>query len=207
METSRSKTIFAVLLITFAASVLYSSGEPASWKYFKLNAKQGDEYFMKIKTELGIQDNSDSYELIVNISDKIAQNQYIEYISSTPVKKRFSWYDLNEETGNSLLNYSGNNKENIGSGDAAAGEYFRILVYSKDDPVFVKIQKELIPGESPLDSYTLVVNLSKTNPVYHYVAFGNDQLPSTKKYLWADLSMEVQKKLAEWNGGNKEKIE
>jgi hypothetical protein len=193
-----------ILAITFSKSF---NGGPDSWRHFKIKANVSDELFGHIQTELGIKEKDNTYELLVNISDKIAQNQYIEYISNTGAKQRFSWYDLSEGSQNKLIEFTGANKTNLGQANESVVEYFRILVYTSDDPVFLKIQKELLPDEKPLESYTLVVNLSKTNPAYHYVAFGNDVLPATKKYMWADLSMDIQKKLIEWNGGNKIKIE
>ena len=203
-----SKNIQCLLTFFFLTSaVLSQNNDGAAYTYFKINSKSSpDKLFPKIESELGIKQTTSVYSIIVNISDRIAQNQYIEYSNGT-IKKRFSWFDISEETQNAILALNSTYKENLSVSDNVKGEYYRILVKTSDDPVFVKIQKELMPGEPLLDTYTLVVNLSKLNPLYHYVAFGNDELPATKKYMWANLSMEVQKKLLEWNGENKVKIE
>jgi len=102
---------------------------------------------------------------------------------------------------NSSFTYSQQERED----DPRTWKYFKILARAQDDSVFIKLQEEL--GVEPiLETYVLVVNILDPNTAVQYVVIGDETSPDASRYLWSDLSPEVQKALLNWTGSNKENL-
>ena len=84
-------------------------------------------------------------------------------------------------------------------------KYFRIFARTYDDSVFFKLQNE-INIDPKLESYVLVVNYSDPSPINQYVVIGDEFSPDASRYLWSDLSKDVQTGLINWSGSNKENL-
>lgn len=86
----------------------------------------------------------------------------------------------------------------ISQEDPSAWGYFRIHVFVSDDEVFRKLLEEI--KEDPLESYTLVVNISDS--LNQYFLIGDEKDPAVKM-PWNVLSDEVRQKLLMWTRPNK----
>lgn len=91
------------------------------------------------------------------------------------------------------------------SDDPRTWKYFKILARAQDDTVFVVLQDEL-NIEPKLESYVLIVNILDPSPINQYVVIGDETSPDAIRFLWSDLSPEVQKGLLNWTGSNKENL-
>lgn len=84
-------------------------------------------------------------------------------------------------------------------------KYFRIFARAYDDSVFLKVQDEL-NIEPKLESYLIVVNYSDPSPINQYVVIGDEFSPDASRFLWSDLSKDVQDGLINWSASNKENL-
>lgn len=89
--------------------------------------------------------------------------------------------------------------------DPRTWKYFRILARAQDDSVFIKLQDEL-NIDPKLESYVLVVNILDPSPINQYVVIGDETSPDASRFLWSDLSPDVQRALLNWTGSNKENL-
>lgn len=89
--------------------------------------------------------------------------------------------------------------------DPRTWKYFRILARANDDSVFIKLQDEL-NIEPKLESYILVVNTLDPSPINQYVVIGDENSPDAIRFLWSDLTPDVQRALLNWSGSNKENL-
>ena len=111
-------TVFAALFISFS-SVLHAQAErddnPRTWKYFRIFARaQDDSVFVKLQDDLLIDPKLESYVITINISDPEPLNQYIVLgDESSPDAQRYAWSQLSEDVQNSLIAWTGTNKENL----------------------------------------------------------------------------------------------
>ena len=113
-------TFFIMLFATFSAvNSLYAQSErdddPRTWKYFRIFARaQDDSVFLKLQDDLLIDPKLESYVITVNISDPEPLNQYIVLgDEASPDAQRFAWSQLSEDNQNSLIAWTGTNKENL----------------------------------------------------------------------------------------------
>ncbi len=89
--------------------------------------------------------------------------------------------------------------------DPRTWKYFRILARAQDDSVFIKLQDEL-NIDPKLESYILVVNTLDPSPINQYVVIGDETSPDASRFLWSDLTKDVQQALLNWTGSNKENL-
>ncbi len=89
--------------------------------------------------------------------------------------------------------------------DPRTWKYFKIFARAQDDSVFIKLQDEL-NIEPKLESYVFIANFMDPSPINQYVVIGDETSPDASRYLWSDLSADVQKALINWVGSNKENL-
>lgn len=89
--------------------------------------------------------------------------------------------------------------------DPRTWKYFKIYARAQDDSVFIKLQDEL-NIDPKLESYVLVVNILDPSPINQYVVIGDETSPDASRFLWSDLTPDVQKALINWAGSNKENL-
>lgn len=82
------------------------------------------------------------------------------------------------------------------------GVYFSIAANVNENEMFLEIQKEL-EIEPPLESYTIVVNITDPEELNQYIVIGDESDPSSPRYSWSQLSMESQRGLLAYTGPNK----
>src|ERR1041384_493154 len=83
-------------------------------------------------------------------------------------------------------------------------KYFKILADANDDPIFVKLQDDL-HIDPKMERYTIIVDLRADEPSQQYLLFGDEENPI--RYLWSQVSAEVQQGLINWTRSNKENLE
>jgi hypothetical protein len=83
-------------------------------------------------------------------------------------------------------------------------KYFVILADADDDPIFVKLQDDL-NIDPKMERYTITVDIRAAEPGQQYVLFGDEYNPT--RFMWSQLSEQVQKGLINWTGSNKEKLD
>ena len=111
-------TVFAALFISLS-SVVQAQAEreddPRSWKYFRIFARaQDDSVFVKLQDDLLIDPKLESYVVTINIADPEPLNQYIVLgDEASPDAQRYAWTQLSEDVQNSLIAWTGTNKENL----------------------------------------------------------------------------------------------
>lgn len=81
-------------------------------------------------------------------------------------------------------------------------KYFKILVHTDDDNVFLDVQKEMYVNPL-IRSYILVVNISDLNPENHYIVFGEENDASKICTSWNSISPKTRLKLVNWCASNK----
>lgn len=82
------------------------------------------------------------------------------------------------------------------------GVYFSIAANINESTMFLDIQKEL-EIDPPLESYTIVVNITDPEELNQYIVIGDESDPSSPRYSWSQLSMESQRGLLAYTGPNK----
>lgn len=89
--------------------------------------------------------------------------------------------------------------------DPRTWKYFKIFARAQDDSVFIKLQNEL-NIDPKLESYVFIANIMDPSPINQYVVIGDETSPDASRFLWSDLSANVQKALLNWSGSNKENL-
>lgn len=89
--------------------------------------------------------------------------------------------------------------------DPRTWKYFQLLCRVNDDNLFAKIQEDLAI-EPLFDSYTLIVNISDSNPLNQFLIIGDESDPSVLRYAWSQLSKKVQNGLINWTNKNKRNL-
>lgn len=89
--------------------------------------------------------------------------------------------------------------------DPRTWKYFKIFARAQDDSVFIKLQDQL-NIDPKLESYVLIVNILDPSAINQYVVIGDETSPDASRFLWSDLTAEVQKALLNWAGSNKENL-
>lgn len=82
------------------------------------------------------------------------------------------------------------------------GVYFSIAANINESELFLNVQKEL-EIDPPLESYTIVVNITDQEELNQYIVIGDEADPSSPRYSWSQLSMESQRDLLAYTGPNK----
>lgn len=83
-----------------------------------------------------------------------------------------------------------------------AGVYFSISANINESELFLNVQKEL-EIDPPLESYTIIVNITDPEELNQYIVIGDEADPSSPRYSWSQLTMELQRGLLEYTGPNK----
>ncbi|MEO8208966.1 MAG: hypothetical protein ABI840_00280 [bacterium] len=155
----------------FHNSYIYSQQErgddPRTWKYFKILARaQDDSVFIKVQDELNIDPKLESYILVVNILDPSPINQYVVIGDETsPDASRFLWSDLSSGVQQTLLNWSGSNKENLNKKKLTYTSVFTDVIKK------IKFKDVIAP---PLRERDILSTTAYVNP--YLQAFGGDGL-------------------------------
>jgi hypothetical protein len=84
-------------------------------------------------------------------------------------------------------------------------KYFKIFARAQDDSVFIKLQDEL-NIDPKLESYVLIVNILDPSPQLQYIVIGDETSPDASRFLWSDISTNLQRILLDWAGSNKENL-
>jgi len=111
--------VFACFFVSFGADSVLAQAErdddPRTWKYFRVFARaQDDSVFVKLQDDLLIDPKLESYVITINISDPEPLNQYIVLgDEASPDAQRYAWSQLSEDVQNSLIAWTGTNKENL----------------------------------------------------------------------------------------------
>ncbi len=108
-------------------------------------------------------------------------------------------------TGIFLFQQSSLNAQTEREDDPRTWKYFKIFARAQDDSVFIKLQNEL-NIDPKLESYVFIANIMDPSPINQYVVIGDETSPDASRFLWSDLSADVQKALLNWVGSNKENL-
>lgn len=82
------------------------------------------------------------------------------------------------------------------------GVYFSIAANVNENELFADVQKDL-EIEPPLESYTIIVNITDPEELNQYIVIGDEADPSSPRYSWSQLTMESQRGLLAYTGPNK----
>ena len=108
-------------------------------------------------------------------------------------------------TGLFLFQQSSLNAQTEKEDDPRTWKYFKIFARAQDDSVFIKLQNEL-NIDPKLESYVFIANIMDPSLINQYVVIGDETSPDASRFLWSDLSADVQKALLNWVGSNKENL-
>lgn len=108
-------------------------------------------------------------------------------------------------TGLFLFQQSSLNAQTEKEDDPRTWKYFKIFARAQDDSVFIKLQNEL-NIDPKLESYVFIANIMDPSLINQYVVIGDETSPDASRFLWSDLSVDVQKALLNWVGSNKENL-
>jgi hypothetical protein len=86
------------------------------------------------------------------------------------------------------------------------GVYFSIAANVNESDLFVRVQQEL-QIEPPLESYTIIVNVTDAEELNQYVVIGDEADPTSLRFSWSQLSMESQRDLLSYTGPNRKEHE
>jgi hypothetical protein len=82
------------------------------------------------------------------------------------------------------------------------GVYFSIGANINENELFLRVQKDL-EIDPPLESYTIIVNVTDHEELNQYVVIGDESDPTSPRYSWSQLTMETQRDLLAYTGPNK----
>ncbi len=82
------------------------------------------------------------------------------------------------------------------------GVYFTILASVTENELFGKVQDELAI-EPRLESYSIIINITDPDEQNKYVVIGDETDPSSPRYSWNQLSMDIQRDLLAYQGPNR----
>ncbi len=108
-------------------------------------------------------------------------------------------------TGLFLFQQNSLNAQTEKEDDPRTWKYFKIFARAQDDSVFIKLQNEL-NIDPKLESYVFIANIMDPSLINQYVVIGDETSPDASRFLWSDLSADVQKALLNWVGSNKENL-
>ena len=103
-----------------------------------------------------------------------------------------------------ILFISCSSSKNVKAPSGKKFKYFKILADANDDPIFVKLQDDL-HIDPKMERYSIIVDIRSIDPGQQYLFFGDETNPI--RYLWSQVSPQVQQGLINWTGNSKENLE
>lgn len=184
----KSKTIIEHLYVKGGEDVLADSGYKSFYFSYDEFGRMVEYKKFHVFTDLTVKE-----VYLYNKMDKISVNtrynskeDRIENIMYKYSKKGLLKTQIHDEYYNSVR----------------AGVYFSIAANINENEMFLKVQNEL-EIEPPLESYTIIVNITDPEELNQYIVIGDENDPSSPRYSWSQLTMESQRDLLAYTGPNK----
>lgn len=166
-------------------------------------ADSGYKSFLFIYDDFGRITQYNKYHIFSDLTIK----EYYQYGKSDniSINSRYNSKDSKIETITYSYNRLGKLKKQTHEAyynSVRAGVYFSVLASVNENDLFRKLQIDL-EIEPLLETYMLTVNIIDPDENNQYVVIGDESDPSSLRYSWSQLSMELQKELLSYNGPNR----